>query len=63
MGDYAPSFPPEDAMFPYEEHYHDAEAMEVLRAHRAPKPIWASLQPNAPAVSVLSVCPSSLHLF
>jgi cation diffusion facilitator CzcD-associated flavoprotein CzcO len=62
VGDYTPSLPPEDAMFPYKENYYDAEAREILRAHRAPKPVWASLQPNGPAVSVLSIC-SSLHLF
>ena len=62
VGDYIPSLPPEDATFPYEENYYDAEAREILRGHRAPKPVWATLQSSAPAVSVLRVCPS-LHLF
>ena len=62
VGDYTPSLPPEGATLPYEEYYYDAEAREILRAHRAPKPVWATLRSSAPAVSVLSVC-SSLHFF
>jgi len=62
VGDYTPSLPPKDAALPYEEHYYDTEAMEILRAHHAPKPIWATLHSNAPAVSMFSVC-RSFHLF
>jgi len=58
VGDYIPSLPPEDATLPYEEHYYDSEAEDILRTHRAPKPIWSTLHSNAPAVRTLTDCPS-----
>lgn len=48
VGDFVPSLPPEGARLPYEEHYEGNVSDEMLRAHRGPKPIWNSLQTNAP---------------
>jgi len=50
IGDFAPSLPPEDAVLPYEEHYNGSRSKNMLRAHRAPKPVWATLHSNTPAV-------------
>ncbi|KAL0069327.1 hypothetical protein AAF712_003692 [Marasmius tenuissimus] len=50
--DYKPCLPPKGATLPYEEVYIDQDPQELSeqrRAHRAPKPIWASLKSNAPA--------------
>ncbi|KAJ8082717.1 hypothetical protein PM082_008573 [Marasmius tenuissimus] len=55
--DYKPCLPPKGATLPYEEVYIDQDPQELSeqrRAHRAPKPIWASLKSNAPAVSACS---------
>ena len=53
VGDFTPSLPPEGAKLPYIEVYQNEEiAEEIRRAHRAPKPIWASLKSNTPAVRV-----------
>ena len=57
--DYKPCLPPKDATLPYEEVYIEQDPQELSeqrRAHRAPKPIWASLKSNAPAV-----CACVLH--
>lgn len=52
---YTPSLPPKGKSLPYEEVYEDQETDEEFlrkrRDHRAPKPLWASLKSNAPAVS------------
>ncbi|TFK26048.1 FAD/NAD(P)-binding domain-containing protein [Coprinopsis marcescibilis] len=50
VGDYTPSLPPKGVTFPYVEEISDEEeGSELRRAHRAPKPTWASLHSNAPA--------------
>jgi hypothetical protein len=59
VGDYEPSLPSDGVTFPYTREWEtDSEtAAFYRRAHRAPKPIWASLKSNAPAVSSrVSVC-------
>lgn len=50
VGDYVPSLPPDGVEVPYtvEE---EGEWEEGWREFRAPKPVWASLRSNAPAVS------------
>lgn len=59
VGDYTPSLPSDGVAFPYssEKAGSESENAELRRAHRAPKPIWASLRSNAPAVS----CSDWLH--
>jgi hypothetical protein len=53
VGDFTPSLPPKGAKLPYIEEYQNEQIGEELRRdHRAPKPIWASLKSNAPAVRV-----------
>ena len=53
VADFTPSLPPKGAKLPYTEEYKDEPiGEEIRRAHRAPKPIWASLTSNAPAVRV-----------
>ncbi|KAG6855926.1 hypothetical protein H0H87_009360 [Tephrocybe sp. NHM501043] len=49
VADYTPSLPPKGAKLPYEEVYYGTDSKELLRAHRGPKPIWATLHSNAPA--------------
>ncbi|TFK31089.1 hypothetical protein BDQ12DRAFT_694562 [Crucibulum laeve] len=50
VGDYTPSLPPKGVKYPYVEEYHNKSvASQLRRAHRAPKPVWASLKSNAPA--------------
>ncbi|RDB31080.1 Flavin-containing monooxygenase ustF2 [Hypsizygus marmoreus] len=49
VGDYVPSLPPKGAKLPYEKAYHGQESADLLRRHRGPKPIWATLHSNAPA--------------
>lgn len=52
VGDFRPFLPPKDVPLPYVKEYTDEEyGREIRRAHRAPKPLWASLKSNAPAVS------------
>ena len=53
VGDYEPSLPREGVTFPYTREWKTDEktASFYRRAHRGPKPIWASLKSNAPAVS------------
>ena len=51
VGDFTPSLPPKGAKLPYIEVYQNEQiGEEIRRAHRAPKPIWASLKSNTPAV-------------
>ena len=53
VADFTPSLPPKGAKFPYIEEYLDEQVgAEIRSAHRAPKPIWASLKSNVPAVRV-----------
>ena len=53
VGDFTPSLPPKGAKLPYIEVYQNERiGEEIRRAHRAPKPIWASLKSNTPAVRV-----------
>lgn len=52
IGDFVPSLPPEGVELPYEEHYHGPGTHDILRAHRAPKPIWETMHSNAPAASL-----------
>ncbi|KAJ6551719.1 hypothetical protein B0H19DRAFT_1158674 [Mycena capillaripes] len=47
VGDFVPSLPPHGTSFPVEKHYSDWEAQ--WREHRGPKPVWESLESNAPA--------------
>ncbi|KIJ50190.1 hypothetical protein M422DRAFT_160070, partial [Sphaerobolus stellatus SS14] len=49
VGDYSPSLPPEGVKLPYVQEYEGEEARYLRRAHRAPKPIWATLKSNAAA--------------
>lgn len=53
VADFVPSLPPSGVELPYEEAYHGEESRVVRRAHRGPKPIWASLKSNAPAVHTM----------
>ena len=53
IADFEPSLPPKGAKLPYIEEYQNELIGEgIRRAHRAPKPIWASLKSNVPAVRV-----------
>ncbi|KAJ6457517.1 hypothetical protein DFH09DRAFT_1349621 [Mycena vulgaris] len=47
IGDFVPSLPPPGSSFPVEKHYSDGDAQ--WREHRGPKPVWESLESNAPA--------------
>ncbi|KAJ7916152.1 hypothetical protein B0H13DRAFT_2450673 [Mycena leptocephala] len=47
VGDFVPSLPPRGTSFPVEKHYSDGEGQ--WREHRGPKPVWESLESNAPA--------------
>ncbi|KAJ6457518.1 hypothetical protein DFH09DRAFT_1115796 [Mycena vulgaris] len=47
VGDFVPSLPPPGSSFPVEKHYSDGDAQ--WREHRGPKPVWESLESNAPA--------------
>ncbi|KAJ7471178.1 hypothetical protein B0H11DRAFT_2040725 [Mycena galericulata] len=48
VGDFVPSLPPPGTVLPFEQHYYsDGEAR--WREHRGPKPVWESLESNAPA--------------
>ncbi|KAJ7078504.1 hypothetical protein C8R44DRAFT_825339 [Mycena epipterygia] len=47
IGDFVPSLPRPGTSFPVEENYSDWE--EQWREHRGPKPVWESLESNAPA--------------
>ncbi|KAK7052448.1 hypothetical protein R3P38DRAFT_2762817 [Favolaschia claudopus] len=51
VGDFVPSLPPRGSEFPVVKYYSDGEAQ--WRAHRGPKPVWASLESNAPAITEL----------
>lgn len=48
VGDFVPSLPPQGSSFPVEKYYSDGETQ--WREHRGPKPVWESLESNAPAV-------------
>jgi hypothetical protein len=51
VADYEPSIP---ATLPFEELYVDDHSFFWRwKDHRAPKPLWASLESNAPSVRVL----------
>jgi hypothetical protein len=53
VSDFTPSLPPKGAKLPYIEEYQNEQIGEELRRdHRAPKPIWASLRSNVPAVPI-----------
>jgi cation diffusion facilitator CzcD-associated flavoprotein CzcO len=53
VGDFTPSLPPTGAKLPYIEVYQNEKIGEELqRDHRSPKPIWASLSSNVPAVHI-----------
>ena len=52
IADFEPSLPPKGAKLPYIEEYQDKIGEEIQKAHRAPKPIWASLKSNFPSVRV-----------
>ena len=53
IADFEPSLPPEGAKLPYIEEYQSKKIGEELqRAHRSPRPIWASLKSNSPAVRI-----------
>ncbi|KAJ6493974.1 hypothetical protein C8R47DRAFT_1012275 [Mycena vitilis] len=47
VGDFVPSLPPQGSTLPVEKHYSDWEGQ--WREHRGPKPVWQSLESNAPA--------------
>ncbi|KAJ7694822.1 FAD/NAD(P)-binding domain-containing protein [Mycena rosella] len=47
VGDFVPSLPPPGTSLPVEKYYSDGEAK--WREHRGPKPVWESLESNAPA--------------
>ncbi|KAJ7717985.1 hypothetical protein B0H16DRAFT_1897773 [Mycena metata] len=47
VGDFVPSVPPRGTSLPAEKHYSEWEAL--WREHRGPKPVWESLESNAPA--------------
>ncbi|KAJ7449225.1 hypothetical protein FB451DRAFT_1287859 [Mycena latifolia] len=47
VGDFVPSLPPPGTSLPAEKYYSDGEAQ--WREHRGPKPVWESLESNAPA--------------
>ncbi|KAJ7318218.1 hypothetical protein DFH08DRAFT_790119 [Mycena albidolilacea] len=47
VGDFVPSLPPQGSSFPVEKYYSDGETQ--WREHRGPKPVWESLESNAPA--------------
>ncbi|KAJ7148730.1 hypothetical protein C8R43DRAFT_1008568 [Mycena crocata] len=47
VGDFSPTLPPPGTSFPVEEKYPEGEAR--WREHRGPKPVWESLESNAPA--------------
>ncbi|KIJ38583.1 hypothetical protein M422DRAFT_176344, partial [Sphaerobolus stellatus SS14] len=51
VGDYSPSLPPEGVKLPYVQEYESEEARYLRRAHRAPKPVWATLKSNTASVS------------
>ncbi|KAJ6454571.1 hypothetical protein DFH09DRAFT_1235953 [Mycena vulgaris] len=51
VGDFVPSLPPPGSSFPVEKHYSDGDAQ--WREHRGPKPVWESLESNAPAITEL----------
>ena len=65
VGDYVPSLPPLHQALPYEETYHDDDSMFSWRwkDHRAPKPVWKSLEANAPSVSALPCFGMYAHVF
>jgi cation diffusion facilitator CzcD-associated flavoprotein CzcO len=55
IGDFEPSLPPHGKSLPVEEQYWDAQESDVAerwREHKGPKPVWESLESNAPAVSL-----------
>ncbi|KAJ7621042.1 hypothetical protein FB45DRAFT_928193 [Roridomyces roridus] len=47
VGDYVPSLPPPGVSLPFEREYDGQGAR--WREHRGPKPVWESLESNAPA--------------
>ncbi|KAF8218214.1 hypothetical protein K438DRAFT_1657096 [Mycena galopus ATCC 62051] len=47
VGDFVPSLPPHGSSFPFEKYYSDGE--KQWREHSGPKPVWESLESNAPA--------------
>ncbi|KAJ7653193.1 hypothetical protein DFH06DRAFT_1204931 [Mycena polygramma] len=47
VGDFVPSLPPQGSTLPVEKYYSGWE--EQWREHRGPKPVWESLESNAPA--------------
>ncbi|KAJ7210168.1 hypothetical protein GGX14DRAFT_565955 [Mycena pura] len=47
VGDFVPSLPPRGSSLPVEKYYSDGETQ--WREHRGPKPVWESLESNAPA--------------
>ncbi|KAJ7248815.1 FAD/NAD(P)-binding domain-containing protein [Mycena rebaudengoi] len=52
IGDFEPSLPPHGKSLPVEEQYWDAQESDVAerwREHKGPKPVWESLESNAPA--------------
>lgn len=55
VGDYVPSLPPRGVELPYTVVGREGGWEEGWREFRAPKPVWASLRSNAPAVSVFWV--------
>jgi cation diffusion facilitator CzcD-associated flavoprotein CzcO len=53
VADFEPSLPPRGAKLPYIEEYAGVKVgEELLKAHRSPKPIWASLKSTSPAVRI-----------
>ncbi|KAF5371155.1 hypothetical protein D9758_004079 [Tetrapyrgos nigripes] len=53
IADYKPSLPPHGISLPHEEEHFDVDEIWITterKAHRAPKPVWASLKSNAPHV-------------
>ena len=66
VGDYVPSLPPLHQALPYEETYHDDDDSMFSwrwKDHRAPKPVWKSLEANAPSVSALPCFGVYAHVF
>ncbi|KAJ7723278.1 hypothetical protein DFH07DRAFT_971626 [Mycena maculata] len=49
VGDFVPSLPPPGASLPFQEHYSLSDWETRWREHSGPKPVWESLESNAPA--------------
>ncbi|KAJ7837810.1 FAD/NAD(P)-binding domain-containing protein [Mycena olivaceomarginata] len=61
VGDFVPSLPPKGSSFPVEKYYSNGEAQ--WREHRGPKPVWESLESNAPAICLIRTLARYLRAF